>query len=545
MSKSLPFLTINAYGHDLSLTVWRLSDEFMVTYEFERVSQKKHHKIDDGMFPWLFNRILKHLKEKYDIDNNFDRVFIREHIDTNVVKYFLNVFKCNKSFFSRRDHHLLHSLGAFYTSPFENASVIAWDGGGDIGSFHYFEYENNELVYSDYQNRCDFSRTYTDAGSACLTFSKTRRLDIAGKVMGLCAYGEEYADEVVTDEVIAYFRKVMTRNVPAHERMFATHKLKVDLKKMLPMGESGRFEGREEKLICYAVQKAMEEEFIDFVRKHYIKKIRKSGNLILTGGSALNVLVNQKVMEEFPDLNVWIPSDPHDGGLSAGMMFAEPLWENRDKVRNPDHFRPIRRDRKYGGPHVFDEKDLPRYIEEKNGRKITQDELVDILREGKIVGHIHGRCEVGPRALGNRSILCDPSIPNMKDTINSKVKFREWYRPFAPVCVLEDAPTYFEGVNFDKMDAMQLAPKVKPEWTEKLRAVTHVDNTARLQTVTEKDNPNFYSLLKKFNGVLLNTSFNIQGRPILNTIGDGLWMLEETGLDHVVFVEDDGTHWLF
>jgi carbamoyltransferase len=113
------------------------------------------------------------------------------------------------------------------------------------------------------------------------------------------------------------------------------------------------------------------------------------------------------------------------------------------------------------------------------------------------------------------------------------------------VCVLEDAPKYFDGVCFEKMDAMQLAPKVKPEWREELSAVTHVDSTARLQTVTETDNSNFYSLLKKFDGVLLNTSFNIQRRPILNTLVDALWMLDKTGLDHVVFVQDDGTHWLF
>ena len=542
---SKPFITINAYGHDLNLTVWRPSDNFMITYEFERVSQKKHHKNEDGMFPWLFKKVLNQLKTRYGIENDFDRVFIREHPDASFLKPFLNVFKAEKTFFSRYDHHLLHAHSAYYATTLKDASIIAWDGGGDIGSFHYFEYKNNELSYTDFQNSCDFSRTYTDAGAACETFRQTRRLDISGKLMGFCAYGERYSEEPETKKVYNYLREVMVENVAPHKRTHATRQLKLGLKEILPLSDNGRFKGREELIISWAAQKAIEDGFISFLKENYIDRIRKSGNLIITGGSALNVLVNQKVIEEFPDLNVIIPSDPHDGGLSAGMMYIHPLWENRDMSINPSEYLPLRQDRKYFGPHIFDEDRLPQYVKDYNGKKITQDVLVEILRQGKIVGHVHGRCEVGPRALGNRSILCDPSVPNMKDTINKKVKFREWYRPFAPVCVLEDAPKYFDGVCFEKMDAMQLAPKVKPEWREELSAVTHVDSTARLQTVTETDNSNFYSLLKKFDGVLLNTSFNIQRRPILNTLVDALWMLDKTGLDHVVFVQDDGTHWLF
>ena len=146
---------------------------------------------------------------------------------------------------------------------------------------------------------------------------------------------------------------------------------------------------------------------------------------------------------------------------------------------------------------------------------------------------------MGPRARGNRSIVCDPNIADMKDILNSKVKFREWYRPFAPFCKKEDAHKYFDSPNFDNLEYMSYAPKVK---VDTLPSITHVDGTARLQTVTEESHSHFYELLTEFGkisetNVLLNTSFNIRGYPILSTIKDALYALENTEMDYVV-IED-------
>ena len=152
---------------------------------------------------------------------------------------------------------------------------------------------------------------------------------------------------------------------------------------------------------------------------------------------------------------------------------------------------------------------------------------------------VYGDSEVGPRALGNRSIVCAPNIAAMKDILNSKVKFREWYRPFAPFCKKEDAHKYFESRNFDNLEYMSYAPKVK---VDTLPSITHIDGTARLQTVTEESHPHFYELLTEFGkisetNVLLNTSFNIRGYPILSTIEDSLYALNNTQMDYVV-IED-------
>ena len=155
---------------------------------------------------------------------------------------------------------------------------------------------------------------------------------------------------------------------------------------------------------------------------------------------------------------------------------------------------------------------------------------------------VYGDSEVGPRALGNRSIVCDPNIEEMKDILNAKVKFREWYRPFAPFCKKEDASKYFESKNFENLEYMSYAPPVKKEYQESLPSITHADGTARLQTVTEESHSHFYELLTEFGkisetNVLLNTSFNIRGFPVLSTIEDALHALENTEMDYVI-IED-------
>ena len=155
---------------------------------------------------------------------------------------------------------------------------------------------------------------------------------------------------------------------------------------------------------------------------------------------------------------------------------------------------------------------------------------------------VYGDSEVGPRALGNRSIVCDPNIADMKDILNSKVKFREWYRPFAPFCMKDQASWFFKSRNWENLEYMSYAPEVKDEEKDRIPSVTHADGTARLQTVTEESHPVFYEILKEFGeisytNVLLNTSFNIRGYPILSTIEDALYALNNTELDYVV-IED-------
>ena len=224
-----------------------------------------------------------------------------------------------------------------------------------------------------------------------------------------------------------------------------------------------------------------------------------------------------------------MPPNPHDGSLSLGHIFSYKKPTSQVNIT-------------YSGLPLLDRDKLDDYIKKYNAEKIDKKHIANLLKCGKIIGLVYGDSEVGPRALGNRSIVCDPNIIDMKDILNSKVKFREWYRPFAPFCKEEDALLYFDSPNFDNLEFMSYAPRVKDEYIEKLPSITHIDNTARLQTVTEKSHSHFYELLTEFGklsetNVLLNTSFNIRGYPILSTIEDAIYALENTEMDHVV-IED-------
>jgi carbamoyltransferase len=246
----------------------------------------------------------------------------------------------------------------------------------------------------------------------------------------------------------------------------------------------------------------------------------------MTGGCALNVLVNEKVKCLY-DRPLYVPPNPHDGSLSLGHMFLYRKPTERVNIT-------------YSGlPLLGSRAGLNFFVTKYKAKKVNKKEIAQLIKDGKILGLVYGDSEVGPRALGNRSIVCDPNIADMKDILNSKVKFREWYRPFAPFCKKEEAHKYFETRNFDNLEYMSYAPMVK---VDTLPSITHVDGSARLQTVTEESHPHFYELLTEFGkisetNVLLNTSFNIRGYPILSTIEDALYALNKTDMDYVV-IED-------
>jgi carbamoyltransferase len=191
----------------------------------------------------------------------------------------------------------------------------------------------------------------------------------------------------------------------------------------------------------------------------------------------------------------------------------------------------------YKGIEVLDKYNLMEFVEEHWASIENIDVIVRDIYEGRIVGVVRDGSEHGPRALGNRSILCNPTISNMKDILNSKVKNREWYRPFAPVVRLEDVSKYFEFEGESRW--MSFCPKVKEEWRLKLPSITHVDNTARVQTVTKDQNPWLYNLITEFEklsgiGVLLNTSFNIAGRPIVSTYRDAIKLYNTSQMDRLL-----------
>ena len=204
----------------------------------------------------------------------------------------------------------------------------------------------------------------------------------------------------------------------------------------------------------------------------------------------------------------------------------------------------------YKGIDVLDKNTLLEFVNSRRGKLLKKEnvivgdqykfasinELVQDLIDNRIIGVMQGRSEHGPRALGNRSIICSPLSSDMKDILNAKVKHREWYRPFAPIVRLEDVSEYFEWEGESRW--MNFCVKIKPEFSNKLLAVTHVDNSARIQTITKEQNSFMYELLTIFKektgvGVLVNTSFNVDGKPILSTYKDAFKVFDETQLDRL------------
>jgi carbamoyltransferase len=268
----------------------------------------------------------------------------------------------------------------------------------------------------------------------------------------------------------------------------------------------------------------------DCISKH------KDLPIIITGGCALNINLNTIVFNKYKR-DVFIAPNSSDCGHAVGLLCK--------------YLRPRKTiDVTYKGIDVLDKNTLLEFVNSRRGKLLKKEnvivgdqykfasinELVQDLIDNRIIGVVQGRSEHGPRALGNRSIICSPLSSDMKDILNAKVKHREWYRPFAPIVRLEDVSEYFEWEGESRW--MNFCVKIKPEFSNKLLAVTHVDNSARIQTITKEQNSFMYELLTIFKektglGVLVNTSFNVDGKPILSTYKDAFKVFDETQLDRL------------
>ena len=503
-------------GHDANISFYNAKTNKYYTIEIERLVQKRYFRLHVDNDAQYQKEILEQCRDiaesEWGIENDYEAVLISS--DGFIQTDPREVFNAEQIKTVAR-HHETHAAATFYQSPFKEALIVSYDGGGDDGHFNVYSANNMGVRFLN-RIDSDFGGGYLLCGSLVREVGEKSRhqLALAGKLMGLCGYG-----------------KVIPEFVPAFEEFFFDR----DYEKLsnwtnLPFKNIKKpwkdpltnwaFEGQYAYDIAATAQEGFENSFFE-VLDRYDPNIP----LCLCGGAALNVLVNEKVKERY-NRPLYVPPNPHDGGLSLGHLFM---------YREPTE----RVDITYSGLPLLDRNKLPEYIEKYNAKKVNKKEIAEIIKDGKIIGLVYGDSEVGPRALGNRSIVCDPNIADMKDILNSKVKFREWYRPFAPFCKKEDAHKYFDSPNFDNLEYMSYAPKVK---VDTLPSITHVDGTARLQTVTKESHSHFYELLTEFGkisetNVLLNTSFNIRGYPILSTIKDALYALENTEMDYVV-IED-------
>ena len=460
-------------GHDANITFYNSTTKKYHIIEIERLTGEKYFQLkknSDAYVKDILDQCQTIASNFWGVENDYDTLLIDARWKRRGVPDVVYQVFNTREVKTISNHHDNHAYCAYYQSPYREALIVSYDGGGDGQSFNFYYVEGDDMKLIE-SLPLNLGREYWKSASRIkdiVNNSKTRR-EYAGKMMGLSAYG------------------------------------KVDKQSKLDID------------IAATAQKNFANKLLSNLERH-ITDIP----IILTGGCALNVLVNEKIKQKYNN-SIFVPPNPHDGGLSLGHMFNYIKPKTRVNVT-------------YSGIPLLDRDRLSEYIRKYNAVKINKRQIAEKLKDGKIIGLVYGDSEVGPRALGNRSIVCDPNIADMKDILNSKVKFREWYRPFAPFCKKEEAHKYFDSPNFENLDYMSYAVRVK---VDTLPSITHVDGTARLQTVTEKSHSHFYELLTEFGkisetNVLLNTSFNIRGNPILSTIDDALYALNNTDIDYVV-----------
>lgn len=426
------------------------------------------------------------------------------------------------------DHHIAHAWSAWLGAGCRNAAVLSMDGAGEKHSSLTGTITGNGLVEYSRTKLPDSPGLFYSALTAYLGFKPDND---EYKVMGLSSYGKpEYLGlfrRIIRSDKGRFIidRNLLDVSMGVHHASFSNEVSRIIGPPRDP--SAGEPETRHENIAASA-QRALEEAGMDMVE--FLRSRSESDLLVLSGGTALNCVMNGLFERESGFDEVLPFPAPNDSGTSVGAAVAV-----HRKVCPEIPLKPV--DTMYLGPG-YSEKDV---LEDMEMAKLSPEKPDDLagrvaamIANGKVVGLFQGRMEFGPRALGNRSILADPRRAEMKDVVNGVVKHREGFRPFAPACLEEDAGKYFLGCG--KSSYMIKTYPVVEGMGEVIPAVTHVDNTARVQTVSREENPFYYDVIKAFRNitgvsVILNTSFNIRGEPIVNTPVDAVRCFYGTGID--------------
>jgi carbamoyltransferase len=428
-------------------------------------------------------------------------------------------------------HHMSHAASAYLVSPFDSAAILTADGVGEWATLTCSVGRGNAIEVLEEQR---YPHSLGLVYSAMTTYLGFRANGGEGKLMGLGAYGEpRYLDalrSMVRAQPDASFR--------VDERFFGFNRGKRMFSEALieEMGPAREPESAIEPRhhdVAASVQALAEELLIDIARRLH----ERTGltDLCLAGGVFLNCLTNHKLLEHTPFERVFVqPAAGDAGGALGAAAYVQHALEDVPRTEPMRHA--------YLGPE-FRASGIRRLLVNAGVEfeELAGDDLfargAQLLADDQVVGWFQGRMEFGPRALGNRSILGNPCNPAMQAILNERIKKREPFRPFAPAVLAEHADEYFELL--DESPFMLLAPVVREAWRERLPAITHVDGTARVQAVQQETNPRFWGLIDHFgrlSGVpmVVNTSFNQRGEPIVCTPEDALDCFRRTGMDAMV-----------
>lgn len=559
-------LGLSCYYHDSSAAL--LKDGIIVAAaEEERFTRKKH----DSSFP--INAI-KYCMESQNIDiNNIDYIgfyekpllkferALSQHLESFPLSFktfissmpsWLNeklrvVNAINKQLKYKKDilfieHHMAHAASSFLASPFEKAAVLSVDGVGEWTTTSYGIGQGNKInLLKEIRFPHSLGLLYSTI-TAYLGFSVNNS---EYKVMGMSPYG------VMDREKNVYYEKLKKvidikkdGSYRLDMRYFIYHYAdRMPSKELCDLLE-GPVRTPESELtqrhkdIAAALQMITEDVMTKMLI--HVHSVTECDNVVLAGGVALNSVYNGKILGKTPFKNIWIQPNASDGGTSIGValyIYHSILGHKRIYHMNNAYFGP-----EFSGKYVLDflKDNNIKYFEFKNEAELVKT-VAKLIHENIVVGWFQGKMEWGPRALGARSILANPTNPEAKELLNSKVKHREIFRPFAPVVCEDDASTYFDcDVPIpEPTDFMLMVYPVKKEWHDKIPSVTHVDGSGRLQIVKRIQNPLYYDLIKEFGRIssipiLINTSFNIRGEPIVCTPFDAYKCMMGTGIDYLI-----------
>ena len=482
-----------------------------------------------------------------------EKLFQKNLLINYLKKHDKSFVNSKKIFFS--EHHLSHAASAFYPSPYDEAIILTADGVGEWATTTVAVGKKNKL---EIKKEIHFPHSLGLLYSAFTYYTGFKVNSGEYKLMGLAPYGEPKYLNLIYDKLIDVKDDGSFR---LNQEFFnyATGLTMTNEKFDNIFGKKPR-DSKKDKItefhmdIAASIQKVTEEIMLKICRS--LKNEYKIENLCLAGGVALNCVANGKILKSKIFKNVWIQPAAGDAGGSLGAALA--YWHIQlNKNRDTSHKDVM--SGSYLGPSYTDEQ-IKQSLDKIGAKYKLLDEqslidkTADDLSKGHAIGWFQGRMEFGPRALGSRSIIGDPRSPDMQRNLNLKVKYRESFRPFAPSVLREDLKNWFELDNDSPY--MLIVAEVKKEiqkemneqekklfGIEKLNikrsdipAVTHVDYSARIQTVHEETNKKYHDLIKKFKektncSVIVNTSFNVRGEPIVNTPEDAFNCFMGTKLD--------------
>jgi carbamoyltransferase len=561
-------LGINAYDHDVSACLLR-DGAIVCAIAKERITRVKHAS---GFYQEVIDYCLEaegialddislivrncYILPVGDMERRLTHMELPFYLPDGERKSALQhpLFRATSNKVVTVSHHLAHAYSAFAACPFDEGAVMVVDG---VGSYRadvqekYPAEEGGSPLARESESYYRFSGTKLEclkkvwlepsAGFLSDEFYNMPGLGAAyskvstyvfgdwnkcGELMGLAPYGRPRSIKPLVELKDGHL------SIPQWPEDF-TQPWFIESDIGLKWDNSPSMKHWED--VAWQIQDDTERVLL--ARAKWLRETTGARNLCIAGGVGLNCVANGKLARESGFDNVWIQPAAGDDGIAIGCAYYGHLaLQNKPRSFVIDHA--------YFGK-TYSEKEIAAETGKPMVRLVSKaivspdicKETAKILAEGNVVGWFQGGSEFGPRALGNRSILADPRDPKMKDILNSRVKHRQPFRPFAPIVLEERAAEIFEGRGDSPF--MLMAKPVNRAWRNQIPAIVHVDGTARVQTVAERQNPRLYRLLKEFEAltgvpVLINTSFNVKGEPMVETPQDAIQCFLATGIDRLV-----------